>query len=304
MGRGTGLPGGNPPGAQVEQGADEEDHIPHQEGEVEVQVLRREGQEVSASEGGGEGGKQAAPHGDGHQVPQQPGKAPGLPPHQPHQAACHPCQGEQGVGPVQHPPGQGEAGVVVQGEQPHPHGSHPHQGQEVEDGDHRHPPAALQVPLVAPGGLEHVQQRHPPDGPDVKQPRHQEAHREKGQGKAHRVRIEGEGQLEGLAVAGQQQGGNELGEDHPQEDPQPQGQQADAEGLGEEEPGHGAALHPQHPLDGQGGLLLPEHVPVDVADEEPQQQRHSAHGHLHPVAEEGEVKLRPDVRVVVAAGDG
>ncbi len=76
-------------------------------------------------------------------------------------------------------------------------------------------------PLVAPGGLEHVQQRHPPDGPDVKQPRHQEAHREKGQGKAHRVRIEGEGQLEGLAVTGQQQGGDELGRTTPGGSPAP-----------------------------------------------------------------------------------
>ena len=197
VGGGAALPGTHPPAAQVEQGADEEDHIHHQEGEVQVQVFRREGQEIGPPQGGGEGGKETAPHGNGHEIPQQPGKAPDPPPGQPEQASRHPRQGEDGVAPVQHPPRQGQAGGVVQGEQPHPHGPHPCQGQQVEDGDRRHPPAVLQIPLVPPGGLEHVQQGHLPDGPGAAQAGDQEGHREEQQGEAHRVGVEGEGQVKG-----------------------------------------------------------------------------------------------------------
>lgn len=162
----------------------------------------------------------------------------------------------------------------------------------------------LQIPLVPPGGLEHVQQGHLPDGPGAAQAGDQEGHREKQQGEAHRVGVEGEGQVKGLPIRCQEQGADELGQDDPQQDPQPQGQQAHAPALRQEEQGHGAGLHPKHPLDGQGGLLLPEQEAVDIPDEKPQQQGHPADGHLHPVAEAGEVKGCPDVRVIVGTGNG
>ena len=136
-----------------------------------------------------------------------------------------------------------------------------------------------------PGRLEHIQQSHASNRPDIAHSRGQKASGEKSQGEAYRVGKEGENQLKGLTITGQEQCSDKLGENHAQNDSQAKSQKADTEGFGEEEPSDGFTLHSQDSLDSQGGLLLAKHIPVNIADKKPQQKRHATHGHLHSITE-------------------
>ena len=73
------------------------------------------------------------------------------------------------------------------------------------------------------------------------------------------------------------------------------------EGLSKEEPPDGPLLHAHNGLDGKFPLFPPEHVVVDEADQEQKQQGDSADGQLHTVTEHGEIILRPNIRLIVAA---
>ena len=142
------------------------------------------------------------------------------------------------------------------------------------------------------------------NGPDVKQTHHEKAQGEKEQSEGGGIREKGPGELKRLAIAGQEHSGDELGEEAAQRDSQPQGEQSHEERLAKEQPGGGSLFHAQNGLHGEFLLFLSDHIPVDIPDEKEQEQCDPTDGQLHPLTEKGEIKFRPQSRVVITAGDG
>ena len=122
---------------------------------------------------------------------------------------------------------------------------HPQQQYPRQKHDHRGPDAFELEGLVGVLGLEQVNELAPGDRQGVEDHHQQKDAPEVEQGLAHRSR--GEHKVELLQVDGKDTGGkhgDELGEEHPQQQPHPQGEHPDAQGLQKEQQGHPAAVHP------------------------------------------------------------
>ena len=107
-----------------------------------------------------------------------------------------------------------------------------------------------------------------------------------------------------LTIAGQQHRRDELRAKHTQKNPGGNGHQSHEEGLCEEKPANGPLLHPHDRLEGKFPLFPPEHIVVDESDQKQQKEGNGTDGQLHAVAEHGEIILRPNIRIIVVAGDG
>ena len=186
----------------------------------------------------------------------------------------------------------------------HPGHTHPDREHFKENRKHPDPAAFAKRWPVFPVRREHVDDLHLPDGPGVGEAHHQETENEKSRRQQHGVRKQRPGDLILLSIGGEQQRRDELGAEHPQKDAGGNGHQPHEEGFREEEPADGPLLHPHDGLEGKLPLFPAEHIVVDEADQKQQDQSDGADGQLHAVAEHGEVILRPNIRLVVAAGDG
>ena len=122
----------------------------------------------------------------------------------------------QNVGPEHQLNRQRQTAVPVVVEHPPAVDRHQDGQKQIEARHPLHPAAFLERGLVAAAGREHINDLGPADGPGVGQPHHQKDEQKNRRRPKRRIGKEGPGGLVGPAVAGQQQGRDELGADRPQ----------------------------------------------------------------------------------------
>ena len=122
----------------------------------------------------------------------------------------------QNVGPEHQLNRQRQTAVPVVVEHPSAVDRHQDGQKQIEARHPLHPAAFLERGLVAAAGREHINDLGPADGPGVGQPHHQKDEQKNRCRPKRRVGEKGPGGPVGPAVAGQQQGRDELGADRPQ----------------------------------------------------------------------------------------
>ena len=122
----------------------------------------------------------------------------------------------QNIGPEHQLHRQRQSAVPIVVEHPPAVDRHQDGQKQIEARHPLHPAAFLERGLVAAAGREHINDLGPADGPGVGQPHHQKDEQKNRRRPKRRIGKEGPGGLVGSAVAGQQQGRDELGADRPQ----------------------------------------------------------------------------------------